>query len=162
MIKNKLIAKAQTIATIGLVMLSSNSCANYIEQLTCLADNVYFEARGESKEGWSAVTNVVFNRIDSDKFPNTACQVIKQRRGNVCQFSWTCKPINAVNYRNTKLYKTIRTHVHNMYKDRKNVIDNTDGALFYHSTNITVNDLGLIKHVKRTKQIGNHIFYNIN
>lgn len=152
-----------TIVILFALMSASNANADYIRQLTCLADNVYFEARGESRSGWSAVTNVVFNRLDSKHFPKTPCQVIKQRRGHVCQFSWVCERADRTyNYRKTKLYRAIRTHVHQMYKDRSRVVDNTNGALFYHSTKINHSELGLLKNVIQTAKIGNHIFYTVS
>lgn len=140
--------------------LCSNAFANYEQQLTCLADNAYFEARGEGSAGWQAVTNVVFNRMDNNKFPNTACGVVKQRRGAVCQFSWVCSALNGkTNHRNTKLYRQIRTFVHHMYRDRTAVIDNTDGALFYHSTKVSKNAMGLRAKIVRTSIVGKHHFY---
>ena len=71
---------------------------NYIAEdrqaeLRCLAENIYFEARAESMKGKIAVGNVTRNRLESKKFPNTYCGVIKQgyRPGKRnCQFSWFC------------------------------------------------------------------------
>lgn len=154
------VGKALMGLIIGFAACTSAYCNH--DQLTCLADNVYFEARGESREGWSAVTNVVFNRMKSKHFPDTACQVVKQRRGNVCQFSWVCnKPVKSSKYRETKLYQDIHAFVHHMYKNRSNVVDNTNGALFYHSAKISISKLGLNKQCTKTTRIGNHIFYNV-
>jgi len=83
------------------------------EELFCLAQNVYFEARSESMQGKIAVASVVKNRVKDDKFPKTYCGVVKQGahkeswktkgvagvedkdriyipRKNRCQFSWYC------------------------------------------------------------------------
>lgn len=134
--------------------------ADYEQQLTCLADNAYFEARGEGHDGWSAVTNVVFNRIDHDKYPDTACEVIKQRCGSVCQFSWVCSELNnSKAHRKTKLYRQIRTAVHKMYRDRSAVIDNTDGAIFYHSTKVSKRAMGVRAKIVKTAIVGKHHFY---
>ena len=41
------------------------------DELFCLAQNVYFEARAESMQGKIAVASVVKNRIKDPKFPKT-------------------------------------------------------------------------------------------
>ena len=46
--------------------------------LTCLALNVYYEARSEPMDGQYAVAHVVLNRVADDSFPNDACKVVKQ------------------------------------------------------------------------------------
>jgi N-acetylmuramoyl-L-alanine amidase len=59
--------------------------------LMCLALNVYFEARNDSMAGQYAVAQVVMNRVQSSKFPNDVCSVVKQsRKDGTCQFSWYC------------------------------------------------------------------------
>ena len=62
------------------------------EQFTCLAEALYFEARGESIKGQVAVAEVILNRVESNKFPNTVCGVINQGTGRkyACQFTYTC------------------------------------------------------------------------
>lgn len=58
----------------------------------CLARNAYFEARGEGEHGMALVTQTVLNRMNSNKryFPNTACQVVRQKIGKTCAYSWFC------------------------------------------------------------------------
>ena len=46
------------------------------ESLTCLAKNVYFEARNQSIVSQLAVSEVVMNRVQDENFPNTVCGVI--------------------------------------------------------------------------------------
>ena len=59
--------------------------------LMCLALNVYFEARNDTMVGQYAVAQVVINRVQSSKFPNDVCSVVKQSRNDgTCQFSWYC------------------------------------------------------------------------
>ena len=48
------------------------------EMLTCIALNVYYEARSEPLESQVGVAHVVLNRVASDKFPDDACSVIYQ------------------------------------------------------------------------------------
>ena len=44
----------------------------------CLASAVYFEARGEPLKGQLAVADVVLNRVRSEGYPDTICQVVEQ------------------------------------------------------------------------------------
>lgn len=61
-------------------------------QLRCLAEAVYFEARGESDRGQRAVAQVVVNRTGSEAYPKSICGVVyqNQSRHNACQFSFAC------------------------------------------------------------------------
>src|SRR6266850_3524674 len=65
------------------------------QSLTCLARNVYFEARGEPIAGQYAVAEVTMNRRASGLYPATICEVVHQQnwdpiRGRyVGAFSWT-------------------------------------------------------------------------
>lgn len=61
----------------------------------CLANAVYFEARGESVRGQIAVAQVVMNRVFSPFYPNDVCGVVYQNanRHNACQFTFACDGI---------------------------------------------------------------------
>jgi spore germination cell wall hydrolase CwlJ-like protein len=58
----------------------------------CLADAIYFEARGESVRGQMAVAQVVINRVFSGYYPNNVCGVVYQNahRRFRCQFTFAC------------------------------------------------------------------------
>jgi len=58
----------------------------------CLANAIYFEARGESVRGQAAVAQVVLNRVRNPAYPDTICSVVYQndRWFNRCQFSFAC------------------------------------------------------------------------
>jgi spore germination cell wall hydrolase CwlJ-like protein len=59
----------------------------------CLAEAVYFEARGEAVRGQIAVAQVVLNRAFSGFYPSTVCAVVYQSkyRHTVCQFTFACE-----------------------------------------------------------------------
>jgi spore germination cell wall hydrolase CwlJ-like protein len=59
----------------------------------CLAEAVYFEARGEAVRGQMAVAQVVMNRAFSGFYPSTVCGVVYQSkyRHTVCQFTFACE-----------------------------------------------------------------------
>ena len=60
------------------------------KQWSCLAQAIYFEARGETILGQVAVGEVILNRVESVKYPQTICAVVHQSRNGVCQFSYMC------------------------------------------------------------------------
>jgi len=59
-------------------------------EFECLAKALYFEARGEPVSGQVAVAEVVLNRVDSPRFPETICEVVHEARTRSCQFSFMC------------------------------------------------------------------------
>ena len=64
-------------------------------ELHCLAENIYYEARGEPLDGQYAVAEVTLNRVRSPYFPKTICAVVHDTRWDslrhryVAHFSWT-------------------------------------------------------------------------
>jgi spore germination cell wall hydrolase CwlJ-like protein len=74
-----------------------------IEAAVCLALNVYFETRSQGIGEMIAVSEVVMNRVESPRYPNTVCEVVRQGihyNGypikNKCQFSWHCDGLSDV------------------------------------------------------------------
>lgn len=59
---------------------------------SCLTEALYFEARGESTKGMAGVAEVILNRVDDPRYPNTVCGVVNQGTGEKfrCQFTYTC------------------------------------------------------------------------
>ena len=59
----------------------------------CLADAIYFEARGEVMKGQQAVAQVVMNRVFSGFYPHDVCGVVYQNasRHLACQFTFACE-----------------------------------------------------------------------
>lgn len=60
----------------------NNPLAN---EIMCHVCNCFHEGRGEYSEGRVNIQRVVYTRMLSEHYPNTACEVIYQRS----QFSWT-------------------------------------------------------------------------
>ena len=77
------------------LILSSLNDVRVTKDITCLALNVYHEARGEPKAGQYAVARVTLNRTKSKHYPNDICAVVLQknwdklRQRYVSAFSWT-------------------------------------------------------------------------
>ena len=62
------------------------------KQQKCLAEGIYFEARGEPEAGQAAVAQVILNRVRNPAYPDTICGVVYQNKNwrNRCQFSFAC------------------------------------------------------------------------
>lgn len=126
------------------------------EELTCLALNIYFEARGEDYEGQHAVAHVVMNRVKDVRFPESICAVVRQggeAKLHRCQFSWWCdglsdRPRNIVMWRQSQ---AIAQAVYWGYS-----ADPTEGALWYHADYV-MPYWGRV--FKRGPKIGRHLFY---
>ena len=65
---------------------------SYAKAERCLANAIYFEARGEPVSGQIAVAQVVMNRVFSGFYPTDVCAVIYQNanRHLACQFTFAC------------------------------------------------------------------------
>jgi len=113
-----------------------NDKSKYIneEQLQCLADNIYHEARGEPVLGQIAVGQVTLNRSYSRNM--SICEVVYEgsKRKTGCQFSWTCTLKN-YSIKEINIYKEIRQLSINLLNG--NYPDPTEGSSFYHATTIT-------------------------
>ena len=127
------------------------------EDLTCLAQNIYFEARSEPLEGKLAVAHVVMNRVASRYFPETVCGVVRDgtdQRLHKCQFSWYCDGKRDV-VNDQRAWKESMHLASQVYWGR--VTDNSGGALWYHADYVKP---FWRKAFLRGPKIGRHIFYS--
>ena len=131
------------------------------KEMHCLALNIYFEARGETELGQFAVAAVTMNRVESQKFPNTVCKVVWQRR----QFSWTHdgksdRPRELQAWQQAKeLARFVYTKYFEFQKISNRAWDITRGALNYYSPDL-VNPYWA-KNTKAKTQIGKHVFLSL-
>lgn len=131
-------------------------------ELRCLAENIYFEARSEPIEGMLAVAFVTMNRVNNNRYPDTICEVVKQRNQRTCQFSWWCESRphylsvnNLLTTEQNRVYNDIVQLAITFYANYDKLTDPTSGALFYHADYVSPN----WRNVRKTTQIGRHIFY---
>ena len=124
-------------------------------QWRCLAEALYFEARGETIKGQFAVAEVIMNRVKSSRFPDSPCAVIKQGTGRryQCQFTYTCDG-HAEVIAEKKAFKRVS-------KVARAIIDGvggdlTDGATFYHTVAVRPS---WARKFTETARIGVHVFY---
>ena len=138
-----------------------------VQELECLALNVYHESRSDNFAGRIAVADVVLNRVDSNLFPNTVCEVVNQSvmrtnwKGNevpvrgMCHFSWFCdglsdEPMETDSYEDAEIVAEMAL--------RGGWRGITEGATHYHATYVTpnwINDRGMVL----VGRIGSHKFY---
>lgn len=125
-------------------------------QVTCLAENIYFEAGHEPDKGKQAVAFVTINRVQAG-YSKDICGVVHQKTGETCQFSWLCdKKITdkRLTIRDTILYNEIRELAIDMILNRELKEDVTEGATYYHADYVNPH-----WNLEKVKQIGRHIFY---
>ena len=62
------------------------------KNFACLAEALYFEARGEELKGVVGVAEVILNRVEDPRYPDDVCSVVNQGTGERyrCQFTYTC------------------------------------------------------------------------
>ena len=125
------------------------------QEWACLAEALYFEARGESLLGQVAVAEVILNRVDSRKYPNSVCGVIRQgeNRGRGCQFSYRCDGHSDA-IREKKAYKQVGKVAWVMLQGKPRII--TGNATHYHTTAVRPS---WSRKLLRTAKVGVHIFY---
>ena len=107
--------------------LNEQRAENYTHPaITCLAENIYFEARGESFTAKIAVANVTRNRVEDSRWPSTYCAVVQEGpvreswktksdkslaesdrvyypKKHRCQFSWYCDGAKDIIWANKEL-----------------------------------------------------------
>lgn len=135
------------------------AAAHRVVELQCLAENVYFEARGEPLVGQYAVAEVTMNRVASALFPNTVCEVVHAghfdpvRERYVGAFSWTELDLELKPYGyEWRRAKAVASTIYDYAPEAPLV----NGALYYHATRISP---AWAKDKTRVARIGRHLFY---
>lgn len=99
--------------------------------LGCLSEAIYFEAGNRGEEGRRAVAHVIMNRVASDEFPDSVCDVVAHGQDrDRCQFIYRCD----LDYTRF-IYPGQKTMARNSAKAvlSKKSDDPTKGALFFHA-----------------------------
>lgn len=135
---------------------------NTKRQIECLTDNIFFEAGAESHSGKIAVAFVTMNRAKSDLYPKDVCDVVKQKIGKTCQFSWVCSKKTTskkvLTIEDFMMYTYLRSIAIDVFFHHEKLLDPSRGALFYHADYVKPN---WKMPIKKTTKIGKHIFYKM-
>ena len=143
------------------------------QEAQCLAKNMYYEARNQGLAGQLAVSLVVMNRVNDDRFPNTICGVIEEgpiskwwlkEKGKIvpiknrCQFSWFCDgKSDVVPNIDREVWSIARIIAMKVINTHSGYFpDFTDGATHYHATYVYPE---WAETKTKTRQIGDHVFY---
>lgn len=128
----------------------------------CHTANMFFEARGESKEGMQAVAAVVINRVNAKGYPADVCSVVFQSK----QFSWTHQQnvdtiqkilegdIKHLSNKDRQAYQQANLIAQKSDKELTEVLPK--GVTHYHATYVKPQ---WSKFMKKVKKIGTHVFY---
>ena len=170
----RVITKARLVASLILVsmsLLQVSKAENIVEnsvtletflqekEVQCLAKNIYFESRGEPKEGMVAVGIVTINRTDHPSYPDSICGVVnhKTKMSNgktVCQFSWVCRKNNQPRKsdplweESVKIAKQLLTGKFDFWQAKY------ENAYSFHNTSVSPK-----WNLKKVARVGRHIFY---
>lgn len=153
------------------------------DEIKCLVQNAYHEARSDGYAGMYAVTMVVMNRVADPRYPNTICEVVYQGPTREswktkqikdlpdnerkyypirhrCQFSWYCdgKSDDMRDEDAFFLAQEIAHLVIRAYMGEYPLADITEGSTHYHTNYVSPkwkNDRGMAKITR----VGVHYFY---
>jgi spore germination cell wall hydrolase CwlJ-like protein len=133
--------------------VSSQPAATGDAQWNCLKTALYFEARGESIKGQFAVAEVILNRVDSPRYPNSVCGVVEQGGGRSCQFSFVCDGVKNT-MADPQAAETAGRIARVMLDGAPRGL--TDGAIYFHNRSVWP---AWANRFPRTASIGSHMFY---
>jgi len=150
------------------IYASSQENAFNAQEHQCLAMNIYYEARGSNLADKAGVADVVLNRMNDTRYPNTICEVVHQGEQkpswkdetkmvmvrNRCQFSWYCDG-KADDPQDEDLWNEAQLIAYQMleYGTFRGI---TEGATHYHATYVNPSWAASLQQVGR---LGAHIYY---
>jgi len=124
------------------------------KEISCLATNIYFEARSQTREGQVAVAQVTLNRSQHSNWPTSVCNVVWQPN----QFSWTHDG-KSDRPANTEAYTDILDIASKVYNGvEPNIVGD---STFYHADYVKPR-WAKHKSMTLTDRIGDHLFYTWN
>lgn len=126
------------------------------KQQRCLAEGIYFEARGEPELGQAAVAQVILNRVRAPAYPDTICGVVYQNKSwrNRCQFSFACDGITN-NVRSLPAWRSA-VRIARQVTDGEIWLEDVGDSTHYYAEYVSP---GWAKRMKKVDKIGAHIFY---
>lgn len=125
------------------------------DEWACLSEALYFEARGEKIKGIFGVAEVILNRVDDRRYPDSVCGVINQGTGERyrCQFTYTCDG-RPETIRDIAAYEKVGKVARIMLNGAPRTL--TNGATHYHTKSVNPRWSNIFP---RTTTIGYHHFY---
>jgi hypothetical protein len=122
----------------------------------CLAEAMYYEARGEGAAGEEAIAEVVFHRTHARGYPRTICGVVYEGASlGACQFSFACHG-EGQRPKEWSAWHQARMLAAKIMAGAVPLENVTEDAISFHAIDV---EPGWNEHLQRTIQIGNHVFY---
>jgi spore germination cell wall hydrolase CwlJ-like protein len=143
-----LVVMTAATASVWIEKSEARAAERRIADLKCLAENVYYESRGEPLVGQYAVAEVTMNRVASRAFPSSVCEVVHSRGA----FSWTHETDLAAPYGYE--WRRAQAVASSVYDNVEAPLVN--GALFYHATHVSPAWAATRIQVAL---VGRHLFY---
>jgi spore germination cell wall hydrolase CwlJ-like protein len=137
--------------------LPSNAVmAQLLREHRCLAEVMYYEARGEGRSGQKAIAEVVFHRMNHGNYGHSICAVVYEGAGHPgCQFSFACNG-SLKKARQPRAWYRAEVLAARILTGEVPLQNTTGGATSFHAASVTPEWAGTLE---RTTQIGNHVFY---
>ena len=130
--------------------------ARLVLEHRCLAEALYYEARGEGRTGQKAVAEVVFHRMNHGHYGHSICAVVYEgSRHPGCQFSFTCNG-DMAHPREEAAWAQAEQLAAQILTGEITLHNMTGGATNYHA--VSVNPYWA-PTLKKTARIGRHVFY---
>ena len=123
----------------------------------CIADAVYFEARGEPLRGQMAVAQVVMNRVFSGRYPDNVCGVVYQNAGRhlACQFTFACEGKDLSRIDEPDMWEQAK-HIAKDVLDGKIWLSEVGHATHYHAYWVRPS---WVNEMAKLYKLGVHTFY---
>lgn len=125
--------------------------------IMCMAIALYFEARSEPVVAQYRVAEVIVNRVESPKYPDNVCAVVKQDLGpkdHDCQFSFYCDGKDEV-IANVDAFEEVLDVTLDVLSDDYTPALPT-GTMWYHTQ---ASKPSWASRLKRVGAVGAHYFY---
>ena len=122
----------------------------------CLAQVMYYEARGEGEEGERAVAEVVFDRLAQGSHGNTVCDVVFEGAGKTfCQFTFACDG-SMRKAKEAEAWRSAQVLAARLMVGELSQLNDIKGATNYHASYVHPS---WASRFEKIAKIGNHIFY---
>ena len=122
----------------------------------CLSEVLYYEARGEGREGQQAIAEVVFHRMNTGNYGHSICAVVYDGAGHSgCQFTFTCNGELTKN-KEEEAWRESERLAAQILTGEVPLHNATGGATNFHAVSVSPD---WADTMNKTTQIGNHIFY---
>lgn len=147
-----------SIIILVIMSFSFNAQADEVDDVTCLALNVYHEARNKSSVNQLTVAMVTMERVYDKRFEDNVCDVVHD--GYVpgrkdCHFSWYCDGKPDTPYNHTA-YKKSFAIAQVIYYNYDYMIHPMKGANHYHTDDV---DPYWNEDMRYIGSLDNHLFW---